>query len=102
MMAFIKMLVYEKIDISDGIDVNMSDKSIECTLCRYWYFSDKSFSYWPYLCDGCYNMKQKCNKLKNIAIVHNKESVYRICFLYMSKHEAKKLMTNLIDKKGVL
>ena len=43
-------------------------------------------------------------KLKNIAIVHIKESVYRICFLYMSKREAKKLMSNsnLVDKKGVL
>ena len=94
------MLVYEKIDISDGINVGMSDKSKECMLCHYWYFLDKSFSYGPYLCDGCYNMMQKCNKLKNIAIVHNKESVYRICFLYMSKHEAKNLKTNLIDKKG--
>ena len=47
---------------------------------------------------------QKCNKLKNIAIVHVKESLYRICFLYISKREANKLMTtcNLIDKKGVL
>ena len=45
---------------------------------------------------------QKFNKLKNIAIVHIKKSVYRICFLHMSKREAKKLMTNLIDKKGVL
>ena len=45
---------------------------------------------------------QKCNKLKNIAIVHVKESVYRICFLFMSKHKAKKLLTNLIDKKGIL
>ena len=47
---------------------------------------------------------QKCNKFKNIAIVHVKKSVYRIYFLYMSKREAKKLMTNsnLIDKKGVL
>ena len=46
----------------------------------------------------------KCNKLKNIAIVHVKESLYRICFLFMSKREAKKLMTdsNLIGKKGVL
>ena len=46
---------------------------------------------------------QKCNKLKNIAIVHIKESVFRVCFLYMSNCEAKKLMTNsnLIDKKGV-
>ena len=57
-------------------------------------FLDKSFSYESYLCDGCYNMTQKCNKLKNIAIVHIKESVYRICFLFMSKRETRKLMTN--------
>ena len=49
-------------------------------------------------------MMQKCNKLKIIAIAHVKESAYRICFLYMSKREAKKVMTNynLIDKKCVL
>ena len=96
------MLVYEKIDVSDGIDVDMSDKSKKCMLCHYWYFLDKNFSYGPYLCDGFYNMMQKCSKLKNI--VHVKESAYRICFLYISKCEAKKLMTNsdLIDKKGVL
>ena len=47
---------------------------------------------------------QKCSKLKNIAIIRIKESVYRICFLYMIKREARKLMTNsiLINKKGVL
>ena len=96
------MLAYEKIDILDGIDVDMSDKSKECMLCHYWYFLDTSFNYGSYLCDGCYNLMQKCNKLENIAIVHIKEIVYRIFFLYMSKREAKKLLTNLIDKKGVL
>ena len=47
---------------------------------------------------------QKCNKFKNIGIVHVKKSVYRIYFLYMSKREAKELMgnSNLIDKKGAL
>ena len=47
---------------------------------------------------------QKSNNFKNIAIVHVKKSVYRIYFLYMSKREAKILMTNsnLIDKKGAL
>ena len=43
------MLVYEKIDISDGIFVDMSEKSKECTLCHYWYFLDKNISYGPYL-----------------------------------------------------
>ena len=98
------MLEYERIDISEGIDVDMSDKWKECMLCHYWYFLDKNFSYGPYLCDGCYNIMQKCNKFGNIAIVHVKKIVYRIYFLYVSKREAKNLMTNsnLIDKKGVL
>ena len=50
------------------------------------------------------HMNQKCNKLKNIAIIRIKKSVYRICFLFMSKREAKKLMvnSNLTDKKGIL
>ena len=71
------MLAYERIDISDGIDVNNSDESKECTLCH-WYFLDKSFSYGSYLCDGCYNMTQKFNKLKNITIIRIKKTVYRI------------------------
>ena len=50
------MLEYEIIDISDGTNVNKSCESKKCTLCHYWYFLDKSFSYGPYLFDGCYNM----------------------------------------------
>ena len=98
------MLAYERIDISDGIDVNKSYESKEYTPCHYWYFLDKSFSYGPYLCDGCYNMTQKCNKLKNVAIICIKKTVYRIFFLFMSKREAKKLMAHsyVIDKKGFL
>ena len=98
------MLVYERVDISDGINVNESDKSKKCMLCHYQYFLDKNFSYGPYLCNGCYNMTQKFNELKNIVIIHIKKSLYRICFLFMSKREAEKLMvnSNLTDKKGIL
>ena len=99
------MLEYEKIDISEGIDVDKTSKSKECMLCHYWYFLDKNVSYGPYLCDGYYNITQKPNNFKSIAIVHiKKERAYRIYFLYTSKREAKTLMTNsnLIDKKGVL
>ena len=98
------MIEYERIDISEGINFDMLDKSKECMVCHYYYFLDKNFRYGPYLCDGCYNIIQRCNKFKNIAIVHVKKSVYRIYFLYMSKREAKTLMTNsnLIDKKGAL
>ena len=67
------MLEYERIDISDGIDVDMSDKSKKYMLCHYWYFSNKNFIFGPYLCDGCYNIMQKCNEPKNIATVHIKK-----------------------------
>ena len=100
----IKMLEYDRIDISEGINVDKTNKSKECMLCHYWYFSDKSFSYGPYLCDGCYNFSQKSIDFKNIAIAHIKNNAYRIYFPYMSKLEAKKLMTNsnLVDKMGIL
>ena len=50
------MLEYDRIDISEGIDVDMSNKLKECILCHYRYFLNKNFSYGPYLCDGCNNM----------------------------------------------
>ena len=95
------MLVYEQIDVSDGVDINDSK---ECMFCLYWYYLDKDFTYGPYLCDGCYNIMQKSIDLKNIAIVQIKKSAYRIYLLYMTKREAKKLManSNLTDKKGFL
>ena len=52
----------------------------------------------------CYNIMPNLTDFQNIVIAYVKKSAYRIHFLYMSKREAKKLMTNsnLIDKKGVL
>ena len=99
-----KMLEYDRIDLSEGIDVNNTNKSKECMLCHYWYFLNKNFSYGPYICDGCYNIMQKSIDFKNIAIVYVKKSMYRIHYLCMSKRKAKSLMSesNLIEKMGIL
>ena len=86
----IKILEYDRINISEGIDVDATNKSKECMLCHYWYFLDKNFSNGPYLCDGYYNIMQKSINFKNIVIVHVRESAYRIYFLGMSKHKGKK------------
>ena len=37
------MLYYDRIDISEAIDVNESSESKECDICHYWYFLDKEF-----------------------------------------------------------
>ena len=54
-MNYKKMLEYDRIDISEGIDANKTNKSKECKLCHCWYFIDKNFSYGPFLSNGCYN-----------------------------------------------
>ena len=62
------MLEYKRIDISEGIDINKTNKSKECMLCHYWYFLDNNFSYGPYLCDGCYNIMQNLINLKILLL----------------------------------
>ena len=70
-----KMLEYNRIDFSERTDINKTDKSKECMLCRYWYFSNKNFSYGPFLCDGCYNIIQKSNNF-NILLLFMLKKVY--------------------------
>ena len=99
------MLECDRIDISEGIDINKSsDKSKECHICHYWYFLDKNFRYQPYLCNGCHDLMQKGMNFNDVAIVSVKDNDYRIHFWYMSKNDAISIMhnSNLIDKKGTL
>ena len=55
----LKMLQYNRIDISEGIDINKTSASKRCDICQYWYVLSKTFSYEPYLCDGCLVLMQK-------------------------------------------
>ena len=97
------MLEYEKIDISEGIDVNRPGNSKECSLCHFWYFIDKNFNYGPYFCNGCHDMSMKVVSLKNLAIISVKVNTYRVHFAFMSKNDATKLLNNSdLNNKGVL
>ena len=74
------MLEYDRIDVSDGIDVNKTNLSKECNILHYWYFKDIGFQYEPYLCNGYHDLMQKSMSFNNIAIVYVKESAYRTHF----------------------
>ena len=39
------MLLYEKINASEGIDFKKSEKSKESMICHYWFFKDKKFNF---------------------------------------------------------
>ena len=98
------MLEYDRIDISEGIDINKTNASKECDICHYWYFLDKIFNYEPYLCNGSHDLMQKTMNFNDAAIVSSKGNDYRIHFWYMSKDDAMSIMNypNLNEKRGVL
>ena len=98
------MLEYERIDISEGLDVSKSDKSKECDICHYWCFLDKNFNSEPYICNGCHYLMQKAMNLNDGAIVSIKGNDYRIHFWCLSRGDAISVMhnSNLNDKTGVL
>ena len=97
------MLEYDRIDISEGIDVNKTILSKECDICHYWYFKDIIFQYEPHPFNGCHDLMQKAMSF-NVTIVYVKGSAYRIHFWYMSKDDAMNIMNgfNLVDKMGAL
>ena len=94
----------EKIDISEGIDVNKTNLSKEYDICDYWFFKDIGFKYEKYLCNGFHDLMQKAMSFNNVAIVYVKGNAYRIHFWHMSKNDAINIMngSNLADKKGLL
>ena len=96
------MLKYDKIDISERIDVDKTNESRQCKFCHYWYFLNENFSYGPFTCDGCYDMVKDQQILEILLLFILKKTAYRIYFQHMSKHKAKKIMNkfDLIGKTG--
>ena len=92
---------YDRIDISEGIDVNKTNSSKECDICHYQCFKGIGFKNEPYLCNGCHDLMQKGTSFNNAAIVYVRESAQRIHFWYMSKDDAINIKngSNLADKK---
>ena len=99
------MLEYDRIDISEGIDINKCEKtSRECSLRQFYYLLDKNFKYGPYSCDGCYNMFMKMVSTQNLTIINHNGNYYRVIFAFMTKQDAYNLIKNavILDEKGTL
>ena len=62
------MIQYERIDLSEGIDLNKSDKSKDCMICHNWYFKDIGYKYEPYVCNRCHDVSMVVCDLKVLII----------------------------------
>ena len=64
------MLQYQRIDVSERIDINKSHKSKECMICHYWHFKDIAYKFEPYVCNKYHGRSAMTFELKNIAILN--------------------------------
>ena len=46
------MVYSDRMDLSEGIDVNKTTESKECDNCHYWYFLNKGFTFQSNVCKG--------------------------------------------------
>ena len=89
------MLYYDRIEISEGIDINKTSASKECDVCHYWYFLNYSFKFQPNVCNRCHNLLMMSMNLSDIAIF-NIKSIDYCCFISgISKSEAINLLQNI-------
>ena len=78
------MLEYDKINISEGIDINKCEEtSRECSLCKFYYFLDKNF-----------NQGYLVVSTQNLTIINHNGNYYRVIFAFITKKDAYNLIKN--------
>ena len=93
------MLQYEKIDVSEGIDINKTSASMKCMLCHYWHFKDFGFKFEPHVCNKCHD----CLWVKSIAIFNANGLNFKCILWGISRDETVNRQNNsLSEDKGVL
>ena len=90
------MLRYQKIDISEGIDINKTNASKEYELCHYWFLKDIGFKFEEHVCKKCHDLLTIAYSLKNIAILNAKGATFRCILMSISQNEGLKRLNNSV------
>ena len=98
------MLCYDKIKFSEGIDINKTNKSIECDIWHCWYFLYKGFKFQPYFCNRFHDVLMMSINFNNISILNIHGADYCCIISRISKSEAVNLRqkADLNEKSGTL
>ena len=96
-------LVYDRIDVSEGLDNNEADGSCECFICHYWYFLRINFIFQTKVCDRIHDVTQKSMGFNDFATAAVKRNHYRNNFWLMIKRKAVDRMEKAdLSEKGRL
>ena len=89
-----KMLYYDRIDVSERIDVVKTGASKECNFCHYWYFLNYILKFQPNVCNRCHDLLMVSISLNDIAVLNMKDSDYHCIISLISINEAINLLQN--------
>ena len=64
------MVLYGRINVFEGIDINKTSASKDCDDCHFWYFLDKRYKFQPYVCNGCHDVLVMSMNLGDIPILN--------------------------------
>ena len=67
---------YDRIDISEGTDVNKTSASNECDVCHYCYFLNYIFNFKLNVCNRCHDSLVMSLNISDIAILNIQGSDY--------------------------
>ena len=103
-MNKIEILYYDRIDVSEGININKTSKSKVCDNCHYWYFLNKGFKFQSYVCNRCHESLMMSVQLSDIAILEIWNADYCCIISRISKSQALNLMQNIdfTEQSGTL
>ena len=97
------MIQYERIDVSEEIDLNKTGTSKGCMRCHYWYFLDTGYEYEHCVCNGCHDLPMMVHDLEDFMILNVKGVDYRCFVQNMRKSTTNKLLNNSkLDNKDIL
>ena len=91
-----KNVTVQRINVSEGIDINRKSGSKECMLCHYRYFKDVGFRFELHVCNKCHVLLMTANELKNIAILTVNGIDFRCILWGMSSDEAANKPNNSV------
>ena len=99
-----KMLHYDRIDVSEVSDINKTSESKEVDVWHYWYFLNYSFKFQLNVGNRYHDLLMMSVNLSDIGILNIKGFDYRCIINLIIKDEAIKLLqiANLTEESRIL
>ena len=88
------MLYCEKIDVSEGINVNETRLSKEYIICHYWHVLDIEFAFQSIVCNGFNDVLMMSSDISSIAFLNIFVVDYSCIIVGITKSEAINLLRN--------